>query len=321
MVLTTCDQETYVAEALDSALGQTLVPFEILVCDDASVDGTRAIIETYRDRYPALVKPVYQERRLGVAGNRNAGLDRASGDLITFMAADDFIHPEKFEKETAALRDHPDAAWAYSVVERIDDAGNSLGLLPGTAAGAEGDIFEDVLLRRVSPRFMMMRRSLVDTVGPVDTTLELYEDWDFKIRLAREGRVVHVPEALSVYRVHDGGLHTAPRRVHMRYLERVAEKAFQRLAASGDGTADRYRAALDDVFLRHWIRYACLERDRGEGWKRLLGHIRRRGARIRHVRFAAMLVLPRFVHRMVRGLKRGAKGGDRLVPDVNGWDA
>ena len=81
---------SYVEEAVQSALSQTYSDCEVVVINDGSTDNTEEVLAPYRDK----IVYISQENK-GLAGARNSGIKRASGDYITFLDADDIFLPEK----------------------------------------------------------------------------------------------------------------------------------------------------------------------------------------------------------------------------------
>ena len=111
--------EAFMAEALDSVLGQSYTDFEIVILDNASTDGTREIAE----RYVGLderVRYVRHETNLGAAVNFNKALDECRSPFFKWVAIDDPIGPDMFEACMAALEADPDAVLAYPETGFID---------------------------------------------------------------------------------------------------------------------------------------------------------------------------------------------------------
>jgi hypothetical protein len=92
-----------IAEAVESALAQTLPPIEVIVGDDGSTDRTAAVLGPYRER----VRYFRQEHR-GVAATRNAALEIARGDFFAVLDADDAYLPERLEALAALSATRPD---------------------------------------------------------------------------------------------------------------------------------------------------------------------------------------------------------------------
>lgn len=87
--------EKYLKRCLDSLLGQTYDDFEIIAVDDGSLDGSLTVLEEYAEK-DQRIKVISQENA-GASAARNAGLDAARGDCITFADSDDWAEPELLE--------------------------------------------------------------------------------------------------------------------------------------------------------------------------------------------------------------------------------
>jgi len=221
-----------VAEAVESALAQTLPPIEVIVVDDGSTDDTIGALEPYRGRVVYVRKP-----QGGAASARNAALERARGDFLAILDADDAYLPERLEALTELAVVRPDldilCTDAFLEVERTP-----------TARFSEGCAFETVdqrsaILQRcfcVAPAY---RRSTLASAGGFDESLKTSDDWECVIRLLHGGAVAgNVAEALYRYRLHDQSV-TADR---VRTLgERIT--LLEKVGRSGK-LSERERAAL-----------------------------------------------------------------------------
>ena len=91
------NQEQYIRQALDSVLSEKVKPYEIIIGDDCSKDGTRAILQEYNEKYPEIIKLVLNEKNLGIFANLNNVAPKATGDLIHFLSGDDWYKPNFLE--------------------------------------------------------------------------------------------------------------------------------------------------------------------------------------------------------------------------------
>lgn len=110
--------EKYLPRCLDSLVNQTLEDIEILCVDDGSKDSAPQIIEEYARKYPKKVKAFHKENG-GEFTTRNYGLERATGEYVTFVDTDDYVEPDWAEKLYNAAKEN-NADMAVCGFERID---------------------------------------------------------------------------------------------------------------------------------------------------------------------------------------------------------
>ena len=107
----TYNQAPYIRQCLDSILSQDVdEPFEVIVGDDCSTDGTRSIIEDYVARYPGVVRLVPGEKNRGATANYFATHAEASGDFVAHIDGDDYCLPGKLRAQLDAMQRHPECA-------------------------------------------------------------------------------------------------------------------------------------------------------------------------------------------------------------------
>jgi len=206
----------YVAEAVESALGQTFEPHEVIVVDDGSTDGTRAALAAYETR----IRYVHQANQ-GAAAARNRGLLEARGDLIAFLDADDVWLPEKLEWQVRAMAALPDCGLVYTDGLAIGIRGAPSGTLVSRRARtwidehgtawphlACGDLtpvlwFENCICSSSS---VMVRRRCLDETGGFDPALVIAEDYDVWIKIGLRHPIAMVDRDLFRYRWREGSL-------------------------------------------------------------------------------------------------------------------
>ena len=118
IVVITYNQEKSLPVTLDSLVAQkTSFPFEIVVGDDCSKDGTRAVLADYAQRYPEIIRPIYNERNLGILGNYVSTLRQCRGKYISGCAGDDFWNdPEKLQLQVDIMEKDPEIGLVYTDV-------------------------------------------------------------------------------------------------------------------------------------------------------------------------------------------------------------
>lgn len=87
--------ENYIERCVESILAQTCRDFELILVDDGSTDGSGAICDRLKEG-DSRIQVIHQENR-GLSGARNRGLSAASGDYITYIDSDDYVHPSYLE--------------------------------------------------------------------------------------------------------------------------------------------------------------------------------------------------------------------------------
>ncbi len=220
--------ERFLRESLDSILAQTYPNLEVLVMDDASTDGTPAIIASYGDR----VKYHKQEQNRGIYGNANDGIALAHGKFIAVYHADDIYEPEIVEREVAALERFPNAGAVFCLDTFINADGRSydqLKLLPEVAGGMPLNypIILNTLLTHKN-LFLVCPTSMVP--ASVYRDVGVYRDSEFRntsdlemwLRIARKYPLVIVEEYLLRYR---HGHENSSKRYH--HLRTTAGNYFQ----------------------------------------------------------------------------------------------
>ena len=99
------------ARALESVAAQTVLPMEMILIDDGSADGTRALMQTLAGRYPqGWIRLVLQDQNTGAASARNAGWAVATQPFVAFLDSDDAWHPQKIEMQYAFMNANPEVA-------------------------------------------------------------------------------------------------------------------------------------------------------------------------------------------------------------------
>ncbi len=118
IVVITYNQEHSLPATLDSLLTQkTEFPFEIVVGDDCSQDDTREVLAGYARRHPDIIRPIYNERNLGILGNYVSTLAHCRGKYLAACAGDDFWSDEnKLQLQVDIMEQNPETGVVYTDV-------------------------------------------------------------------------------------------------------------------------------------------------------------------------------------------------------------
>ena len=192
--------ERYLRPSITSVLDQTFENFELLVVNDASTDGTAALLASIRD--PRL-RVLCNSSNLGIVGSLNRALGEACGQYIARTDADDICYPARFAQQVAFLDNNPD-----------------VGLVGTRMANLEhGQVRPSRRMQEPDPAVLRWLLHISNPVGhpsmmfraAVARKLDVYlrqeflyaEDFDFSHQMLRHGTVAVMAETLMLYRLHD----------------------------------------------------------------------------------------------------------------------
>lgn len=212
IICLTYNHKAYISQALDGFLMQnTDFPFEVVVHDDASNDGTTDIIRMYEKKYPMIIKPIYEQENQ--YSKKDGAIDRivgksCNGKYIAFCEGDDYwINPYKLEKQ-------------YNVME----SDSNISICGGGFVSHASNVDHDYTMYFEKPTFfsweawhstkwfmktltVMYRREVYEEFmkknykRPKDTTVQYHA--------LKMGKGVYIPEKMGVYNKHDGGVWSA----------------------------------------------------------------------------------------------------------------
>ncbi len=202
--------ERFVAEAIQSVLDQSMRDFEIIVVDDGSRDGSRAVVAKYLD--DRRVRHVEHAENRGIAAARNTGIKEARSEFIAFLDQDDLWYPEKLEKQLQVFeRDKSGEIGLVFSAHKI----SSKGRPPCTPRGrrvplnindaSREAVFGALFLHNfITMSSVVVRRGCFKTLGLLDENIRSgADDYEFCTRLVLEYGIFHLDQQLVVRRIHD----------------------------------------------------------------------------------------------------------------------
>lgn len=202
-VIATYNRERFLVEALDSVLGQTVPPDQVIVIDDGSTDGTDAILRGYGNR----IEVIAQENG-GKSRALNRAMPQVRGHYTWIFDDDDVALPWNLERHLAMFEANPGTGFVYSGYSVLRSFRNS----PDEHKGyiklprvPDDEIFTRMLEENfMQQQGMLVRTSCYGKVGPFDPQLDRGQDYEMNLRLARHfpGRRLDAPSFL--FRQHDG---------------------------------------------------------------------------------------------------------------------
>jgi len=224
VIIPTYNRAGLVLESIESVFAQSFTNFEIVVIDDGSTDQTRNVLEplvrTNRIRY------VFRKNG-GESAARNTGIGVSHGTYILFLDSDDLLMPQTLEKLAACLDEHPEVGLVHGSYNKVDACGRDLGYRD--TSNLTGPTYPEILLQwsvMMAVPTVMVRKSMLDTVGGFDETMEIAPDLDMWRRIARRTAFRALPETLAKIRTHDGNKSRDKTRATAGF-EIYLQKAFQ----------------------------------------------------------------------------------------------
>lgn len=193
IVTPTFGMAEYLGHAIQSVLTQTGTPFDYLVSDGGSTDGTVELLRAFDGRLRWR-----SEKDGGAAAALHRGFQEASGSILAWLNADDLLLPGAFEYALQAFERYPDAVAVFSGASWVDHNLQHIRPYP-VVADAAGHLPQQCLICQPACFF---RADAYHACGGIDPTLQSAFDYDLWIRLARLGRMVYVPGEWAWSRMH-----------------------------------------------------------------------------------------------------------------------
>jgi glycosyltransferase involved in cell wall biosynthesis len=201
----TYNQAFFLEQAVQSVLDQTCKPFEIIISNDCSTDGTAAVIQRLSDKIQNL-KFVNQPINLGLVCNTDTVLRLATGDFIVRLDSDDCLAPSYIEKLGGLLEKHPEAGYAHAAVQEIDESGRVkkdryLSRKSGFQSG-QNALKESLKGYKVAANIIMFRKEAMVKINYMPLHVHFAEDYYSSVVMAAaDFGNVYLDEILSYYRV------------------------------------------------------------------------------------------------------------------------
>jgi glycosyltransferase involved in cell wall biosynthesis len=206
VIMATYNAAPFVAESIESVLGQTYEPIELAVVDDSSDDGTAAIVEGYARRHPDRVRFRRATERAGPCRRRNDALDLARGSLIAWLDHDDLWTPDKTARQVDVLHARPDVGVVYSGYEAFDSETREPIAWRDRDLEAEGDVLTPLFVHGcfIGSLTALFRREVLTRrhMRLRERDFSFGDDYFLWLVLALDWNVVRIDEVLAYYRRH-----------------------------------------------------------------------------------------------------------------------
>ncbi len=216
IVMPSYNQATYIEQAIKSILDQHYPNLELIVMDGGSKDGTIEILKQYSN---SLIWTSQKDN--GQAHAINLGLEKATGEILAYLNADDFLEPGCLEAIAGAFKKHPKALWVTGRCNNVDQRGVKIrGFV---------SVYKNVLLEFRSLYLLIIvdfiaqpatfwHRSLMEEVGRLDESLHYNLDYDLFLKFMKKARPSCVRKHLANFRIHNNAK-TASSSTTQQYID------------------------------------------------------------------------------------------------------
>lgn len=207
----------FLGEQIASVLPQLDENDELIVADDASRDGTVAILESLRD---ARMRILRQPRNAGVVKTFELALQEARGEIVFLCDQDDVWREDKVESVLAAFERSPEITLVLTNGELMDAQGRLLGVMLHDGAQLPLGLTANFIKNRYQGSAMAFRREILDAALPFPNRIPMHDSWIGLVN-ALVGKAVYLPQSLVNYRRHEKN---ATSRDHGPFLRMLAQR-------------------------------------------------------------------------------------------------
>lgn len=209
VAMCTYNGAAFLSEQLQSILLQERPPDDMVVCDDGSDDDTVSLLRAITDQAPFPLRVFSNELRLGPAKNFERAILHCDGDIIVLSDQDDIWRPDKLRKLEAAFESNPDAVYAFSDGDMVNESGEMLGQTVWSAVDPQGKLLRSpgtnqlrLLLKQnlIPGASMAFRASFRDVIVPIPNGW-MHDYWIALLGSALSSGLP-IPDRLFMYRRH-----------------------------------------------------------------------------------------------------------------------
>ena len=246
--------------------------FEIIISDDASLDGTVEILKDYQSRYPNTIKLILGETNAGGPENLKRVIEASNAKYITCLDGDDFYTDEyKLQKQVDFLETHPEYAACFHNTWYADENGHLKGLFNCPDFHAVHDAREFIRERWFVPiHSAVMRREYIEFPEWYNTVMN--DDYVVHLSVSKHAPYYYMPDVMVAYRHHGNNTSRAYRDLVLTntqlctILENMKPLYPAEYAADFDARIAEYKSEIADIQLlqrqpwRKWFRKKTYKR-------------------------------------------------------------
>ncbi|NJP10602.1 MAG: glycosyltransferase [Leptolyngbyaceae cyanobacterium RU_5_1] len=235
LIITTYNREQYLGKAIESVLQQTYRNVELLVWDDGSSDRSIELAQKYaqRDRRVRVIAVEHQ----GASAAFKGAVAQTTGTYLGCLDSDDFLAPTTLEQTARVLDADPTIGMVYTDYLDLDQQGDVVQYGQRCSIPYARD---RLLVDFMTFHFRLLRRSVYEQVGGVDTTFPYAHDYDLCLKISEVTTIYHLQQPLYYYRNHAQSISQAQRIKQTENSWRAVTNALERR-----GLSDRYAIAVE----------------------------------------------------------------------------
>ena len=222
VALRSYNQKSFLKEAIDSILNQTYSNYEIIIADDASTDGSIELIKKYVEKYPKIIKPIYNKKNNGHTKNLNRALFASKGKYIAIFDGDDLMLPDKLKLQTEFMENNPQCTVCYHNTAFFDnETGKTLYLKNNKTNSYNGDARTMIKYGMFNTNVSnMIRRDKIPKHG-AEEKISIASDWIFYVEcLINGGQILYLDKVLAKVRRHPNNI------TQTRFIKNLIDQYF-----------------------------------------------------------------------------------------------
>lgn len=266
--------ERFLAESIESILGQTFADFEFIIVDFGSTDNSKSIALNYAAKDTRI--SVHEIPNSGLAEARNAACSLAQGRYIAIMDADDIALPHRLEVEVRFMESHPEVALLGAANEWVNSAGESIcvNYFPAGDDEIRSELASHCPFCQPT---VLVRREAFARAGGYRAAFAPAEDYDLWMRIAEHSQCANLSQVVLKYRIHPhqvsmrmrkqqslgilGTQASAALRKHQKpdVFDSVAEITPDLLVSLGVTEVKQQNEFVAEY--RQWLRHMCMARE------------------------------------------------------------
>lgn len=212
VALCTYNGEEYLSYQLETIMNQTVIPDELIICDDRSSDQTMDILSTYQEKYPQILKVFQNENNLGFIKNFEKALYLCTNEIIIISDQDDTWEKDKIEETVRFFNENPQFDGVFHDLKLMNEKDIQPSYLNWKNISYE-DITKDIQENKLFVSLvnkgsfilgcaLAIRKSVLENYGIKD--FPIAHDYFIVQKLSIKNKLGFIPKALSSYRLHPG---------------------------------------------------------------------------------------------------------------------